>query len=295
MPGDRKLTVGVAQIQTTLGDINANLAKHVALIDAAHRRAVDVLLFPELSLSGYSVGGDASALAMNEADPRLQELASLSGPMLVVVGAIERMAVGRPTNTAFGFCQGQIAFRHRKLNLPSYGRLTEASHFAPGDSLDAYEHPRTGRIGTLICADLWNPALVHLSALQAVNFLLAPVSSAREAVGDGFDNRVGWRIALEFYSLMYGMPIAMANRVGTEGKLTFWGGSRILDAFGRVIAEAKGDEEDLVIASLDLDDALHARRRLPTIRDSNPALIGRELARLRPSSIQDAPEQAVLS
>jgi N-carbamoylputrescine amidase len=286
MPGDRRLTVGVAQVRTVLGDIQANLAKHVALIDAAHRQSVDVLLFPELSLTGYSVGAEASSLGMTEADPRLRELAALSGPMLVVVGAIERMAVGRPTNTALGLCHGEIAFRHRKLNLPGYGRLTEASHFAAGDSLDTYQHVRAGRVGTLICADLWNPALVHLSALQAIDLLLAPISSALEAVGDGFDNPAGWETVLAFYSLLYGLPVAMANRVGTEADLTFWGGSRILDPFGRVLTQANTEEETLLVASIDLDDVPRARLRLPTIRDSNPALIGRELARIQRAMVR---------
>ncbi|MGH6611895.1 MAG: nitrilase-related carbon-nitrogen hydrolase, partial [Burkholderiaceae bacterium] len=135
------------------------------------------------------------------------------------------------------------------------------------------------RASVLICADTWNPALVHLAALRGTTLLLAPISSAVEAVGAEFDNPRGWDINLHFYALTYGMPVMMANRVGREGDLTFWGGSRILDPFGRTLASAANDEE-LVRAQLDFDDVRRARYLLPTVRDSNLPLIQRQLERL---------------
>src|SRR5262249_10679100 len=99
-----------------------------------------------------------------------------------------------------------------------------------------------------------------------------------EAVGDGFDNPSGWAKALDFYAMMYGLSTVMANRVGREGDLTFWGGSRVLDATGGTIASADSSEA-LVIAEIARQDIDEARTRLPTIRDSNPALVHAELGR----------------
>ena len=132
----------------------------------------------------------------------------------------------------------------------------------------------------MICADLWNPALVHLAAMQEATLLLAPISSALEAVGADFDNPGGWDITLRFHAMTYGLPVAMANRVGREGELSFWGGSRILDPFGHTLAQASGTGEEVVRARVDFDDVRRARYALPTVRDANLPLVRREIDRI---------------
>src|SRR5205823_4003977 len=114
---------------------------------------------------------------------------------------------------------------------PARGRQA----FRSSRTVGSFDVAPDWRASIMVCADLWNPALVHLAALQGATLLLAPVSSAIEAVGADFDNPGGWDVNLRFYALTYGLPIAMANRVGREGDLTFWGGSRIVDPFGRTL------------------------------------------------------------
>ncbi len=84
---------------------------------------------------------------------------------------------------------------------------------------------------------------------------------------------------MRFYSMMYGAPSIMVNRTGIERDLTFWGGSRILDPFGRELAVA-GSEEELITAELDFNEVRRARHLLPTVRDSNISLVLRETDRL---------------
>jgi predicted amidohydrolase len=109
--------------------------------------------------------------------------------------------------------------------------------------------------------------------------MITPVSSGVEAVGPEFDNPRGWTLAIRFYSMIYGAPCIMVNRTGQEKDLTFWGGSRIIDAFGDEIAVA-GSGEEMITAKLDFAQVRKARYQLPTVRDSNIALVHLETSRL---------------
>ena len=128
------------------------------------------------------------------------------------------------------------------------------------------------KAATLICADTWNPALPWLAALQHADILIVPVASSVDAVGGEFDNPGGWELNLRHTALTYGMPIVMANHCGQRGGLNFWGGSRILDPFGRELARA-GAGRDLVLADLAPQTSQWPGERLPTIRDADPDLV----------------------
>jgi predicted amidohydrolase len=277
---DRKLKVAAAQIASVLGDVAANKRKHCDAIDEALTVGVDVLVFPEMSLTGHGAGPDSLRLALRRDDPIVVEIARKSGPMCTVFGLIEEAPAAQFYNAAIAVRDGAIVAVHRKINLATYGRLDDGKHFGAGCTVDHFDIAPDWRASVMICADLWNPALVHLAALQGATLLLAPISSASEAVGADFDNPGGWDVNLRFYALTYGLPIAMANRVGREGDLTFWGGSRIVDAFGRTVAQAKGDGEELVRAAIDFDAIRRARYRLPTVRDANLPLVQREIERI---------------
>lgn len=274
------LAVAVAQIVTVLGDVAANRRKHLEVIDAARTAGIDVLVFPEMSLTGHAAGPDTLRLALRREDPLIADIARASGAMCTVFGLIEEGSAAQFYNTAIAVRDGAIVAAHRKINLATYGRLDDGKHFAAGRSVETLDLAPDWRAGIMICADLWNPALVHLAAVQGATLLLAPISSAIEAVGADFDNPGGWDINLCFYALTYGLPVAMANRVGREGELTFWGGSRILDPFGRTLAKAEGEDEALVQARVEFNDVRRARYLLPTVRDANLPLLQRELERI---------------
>ncbi|MDQ3215589.1 MAG: nitrilase [Pseudomonadota bacterium] len=274
------MNVAVAQTESILGELEPNLRKHLELIDAARTSGVDVLLFPEMSLTGHSAGPDTLRLAIDRDHRFIAEIARASGEMCTVFGLIEEGAGAQFYNSAIAVRHGKVAFVHRKINLATYGKLEDGKHFAAGSHIETFELAPGWRASVLVCADTWNPALVHLAALQGATLLLVPISSAIEAVAAEFDNPHGWDTNLRFYALTYGMPVMMANRVGAEGDLTFWGGSRILDPFGRPLAEAAGKGEELVRAQLDFASVRRARYLLPTVRDSNLPLVQRELERL---------------
>ena len=279
------LKVAVAQTASILGDVEANLRRHIDVIDAARAAGVEVLLFPEMSLTGHGAGPDTLRLAIACDDRLVMQIARASGAMCTVFGVIEEGAAAQFYNSAIAVRHDEVVFVHRKINLATYGKLEDGKHFATGRHVDTFALDAAWRGSVMICADTWNPSLVHLAAMQGATLLLAPISSALEAVGAQFDNPQGWDINLRFHALTYGMPVMMANRVGTESDLTFWGGSRILDPFGRTLAVAGSGGEELVRAQLDFDVVRQARYLLPTMRDANLPLVQREIDRLLKSGI----------
>ena len=280
MPRAPKLKVAAAQIESAPGDLDANRRKHLDVIDAARAAGADALLFPELSLTGHTAGPETLRLALERDDPLVRGLAEASGAMCTVFGLIEEAPAAQFYNAAVAVRDGRVAFVHRKINVPTYGRLEEGKHYASGRYVETFPLRPHWCAGLLICADLWNPPLVHLAAVHGATVLFVPVSSAIEAVGADFDNPGGWEVNLRFYAMTYGLPVVMANRVGREEDLTFWGGSRVLDPFGRTLARAEGPGEQLITAELDYEAVRRARYLLPTVRDSNLALILREAERL---------------
>jgi predicted amidohydrolase len=273
-----RLAVAIAQIRCEPGGIAANLDAHLSAIDEARRRGAGLLLFPELSLTDYLADAECGRLAMpRDAEP-LRRLAAAADGIAVSAGFIERDGDGRPYNSQGLFRDGALVAVHRKLNLPGYGALREDRVYAPGAEGVALAAPAPGWSAVmLVCADAWNPALPWLAALSGADLFLVPAASARGAVGGGFDNPRGWELTLAYMAMTYGAPVLFANHCGTRGDAEFWGGSRILDASGQVLAQA-GDQPALIVAELDAADGVAARRRLPTIRDSDPHRVRRLLA-----------------
>jgi len=294
MTHETTLKIGVAQTETIVEDLDAGFDKHRKMIEAARGEDIEVLLFPELSLSGHGIGPNFLDMALPRDDPRILELARASGDMVTVFGLIEDGVAAQFYNSVVAVQDGEVFFVHRKINLATYGMLEEGKHFAAGRYVETFELGNPWQVGVLTCNDLWNPALVNLAALHGATLLLTPISSAIGAVGAEFDNPSGWATCLRFYSMIYGLPLAMANRVGREGKLEFWGGSCILDPFGHILAEADGESERLISAALDYKDLRRARYLLPTVRDSNLDLVLRESERLYqiigvPESVREQP------
>ncbi|MBA3774266.1 MAG: nitrilase [Ramlibacter sp.] len=262
------LKVAAAQLATRLDDIDANVALHLAAIDDARTRGVQLLLFPELSLVGHSAGRDAVRLALAMESAPVRRLVEAAGPMAVGFGLIEGADFGLFYNSLVFARDGQVMACHRKVALATYGRLDDGMYFARGTRMDLVAMQPGWRVAVGICNDVWQPGLVTAAMMRGATLQLAPISSAIQAVGAGFDNPAGWDLNLRFNAMTWGCPVVMANRVGAEPGLEFWGGSRVLDAFGQEVARADGAHEQLVCAQLDLQSMRRARFTLPTLRDA---------------------------
>ncbi|GAB4271790.1 MAG: carbon-nitrogen hydrolase [Deferrisomatales bacterium] len=274
------LRAAAAQIDCALGDLERNLATHERVLREAAGAGVELLLFPELSLTGYSLGPRVLEVALPADAPELAALSALAPQVTVAVGFVEQASPGELYNSVALLRGGRVLQVHRKLNLPTYGGLEEGKWFGRGRAVEPCRIQGGWSCATLICADLWNPALVHAAALGRPEILLAPIHSAEGAVSEEFSNPEGWALALAFYAMIYATPVVMANRCGQEAGRRFWGGSRILDPRGRPLAQA-GEGEALIWADLDRAAIARARFELPTVRDADTPLVLDLLARRR--------------
>lgn len=260
---------------------------HVDALRSAEADHVDLLVFPEASLTGYPAQVEEVAPNMMAADDsRLLSLARLAGDVVTVVGFMENAGAGRVFNSMAWLHQGRVLGVHRKINLPSYGRLNEGAYFQSGEETTHLSLPGSWQCGGLICADFWDPGLAYLSALAQDDLLVVPFASTRRGVGGGFSNVEGWPRILANHASVYGMPIVACNWVGGfQDDLQFWGGSSIYDANGQALVTA-GDTADFIVADIERNDILQARKRLPTIRDLSPNILAREIIQI--SETQDA-------
>lgn len=270
------LNVAVAQINCQLLDVEANLAKHREYASQARQNGAEVLLFPELSLTGYQVGRNAPTVAMRRNDPALLDLATHAKGITLVVGFVERARAGELYNAMAYLRDGRVVHVHRKINLPTYGGLDEGKWFHSGSQIGNVAIREHWESSCLICADLWNPALTHCAFLKQPELMLAPINSASGVVSENFSNEDNWKINVSFYAMIYGTPVLMANRYGHEEDLWFWGGSCILGPKGESLAAAS-DSECIIQAELNQGDIDRARFEMPTVRDSNTRLIRRLL------------------
>ncbi|HXO20578.1 MAG TPA: nitrilase-related carbon-nitrogen hydrolase, partial [Thermoanaerobaculia bacterium] len=179
------LTVGLAQIDCLLGDIAANLDTHLAWIAKARERGVELLVFPELSLTGYRLLHLTPRVALRADSPEVARLAAAAGGMAVVVGFVEEDERGVLHNSAVLLKDGEAAFVHRKIYLPTYGIFQDKRFFAAGHRLELAPGAFGGsRLGILICEDLWHPQLAARLAAAGAK-LVVVISAGPGRIGSG--------------------------------------------------------------------------------------------------------------
>lgn len=280
-----KLTIALAQISTHMGVVEANLEKHLALIDEAHAGGADLILFPELSLTGYMLQDLTSTVARQPEsdDPVFKPLlaASLEKDIDIVVGFVDEDRRHRFFIASAYLSRGEVLHVHHKLYLPTYGLFDEGRFFAWGDEVRAFE-TRFGRLGILICEDFWHASPPYLLWLDGAElFLLTSASPGRGLHAEPQLASATWVERLNrAYASLFTNFVAHANRAGYEDGLNFWGGSTLFGPTSELIVRAPYHEEALVFGEIDLNQIHRARVRLPLLRDERPALVSRELDRI---------------
>lgn len=249
------MRIALAQVDSALGDVDANVEHAAQVIGRAVQAGSDLVVFPELHLSGYSVGEVESDIALGRDDGRLAWLAKQAGNAGVVLAFPEAGAGGMHTyNSAAYYQAGQLVHVHRKLYLPNYLSFEERKHFTPGQSMRAFDTSEAGRMAVMVCNDAWQPQLAFLATQDGAQILLMPVTSAQSAFPERYDSQGYWRGITRFYGRMCQLFVVFVNRVGIEGNLHFWGGSHVIDPWGNVVSEAPEDDEHLLTVDINLDE-----------------------------------------
>ena len=278
-----KLKLALAQINTRLGDIQANLEKHLEYVRQARSAGADLLVFPELSLTGYVLQDLASSVALrpDADDPIFRPLLEASQGIDLVVGFVNEDERHRFFISAAYLARGQVLHVHNKVYLPTYGLFDEGRFFAWGDSIRAFD-TRFGRVGILICEDFWHASPPYLLWLDGADLLLLTSASPGRGLTQAPElESAHWVEHInQAYASLFTTFVAHANRVGYEDGLNFWGGSTVFDPDGNLLGKGPYHEEALTLVDVDLNHLHRTRTRLPLLRDERTALVMREMGRI---------------
>lgn len=292
----RNFRVALAQIDPRLGHLERNVGLHADAIRSARRAGADVVVFPELSLTGYLLRDQVPDVALRLDDRRLRPIVRASSDIDVVVGLVEESSDQRFHNAALYLSRGRVVHVHRKVYLPTYGMFDEGREFAPGATLRRFETPH-GPAGMLVCEDLWHPSCAWLLAADGaqVLYVLSSGPSRGTRPGRGITSVAVWHDLLRVTAQFQTAYVVYVNRVGFEDGLHFGGGSTVVDPFGRSIVELASEETGLAVGDLDAEVLRRARVSYPLLRDDDLELAHRELLRVRaerygvPESVLDSP------
>lgn len=273
------MRIGLAQLDSILGDVDANLSRAHKVVTEAKSQGIDLVVFPELFLTGYSLAEIEEDVALEVDDERIKALAEEANSTGMLIGFQEGQRRPHTYNSATYLEGGAVIHTHRKAYLATYGQWEESKHFTPGSSLRAFD-TRFGRMATLICFDLWQPAFVFVAVQDGAQMLLVPANSAKKEFSDQALNEDLWPDITRFYATIFECYVVFVNRVGREGDLHFWGGSHIVNPQGRVVVEAPHDEETVVVTDIDLSTVNQRRRETPLLKEARLGVLMKELDRL---------------
>lgn len=264
----QRCKIALAQMAPALGDVPRNLALHEKLAREAASHGAGLVLFPELSLTGYFIKDLVPTVALRRDTPELAPLLALSREVAMVVGLAEAAPDHRFYNAAVYLEGGAVRHVHRKVYLPTYGIFDEQRYFAAGEQVRAFD-TALGRVAILVCEDLWHPTLPSLAAHDGADLILCPSSSpGRGLAPDGrFANAAAWETVNRAYAGLLTVYVAYAGRVGFEDGACFWGGSEVIGPSGDQVAKAPYLDEALLEAELDPGELRRARIANPLLRD----------------------------
>lgn len=269
------MKVAIAQIDPVLGDLRANLERVRSFQQEALAQGAELVIFPELAMTGYALGHQMATSSLRPNDPIFCELLRYSQELPMVVGFVERSPRGRIYNSAALLDGGELVHLHRKVYLPTYSVWEEQKHFARGKRLTVFSY-RGFRIAIFICNDFWYPSMAYLAACDDADIFCVIANSSLD--GEGTNPRA-WDLLLRPPALLYGAYVLFVNRVGEEEGSKYWGGSRVIAPLGYPLVTA-GTDEEIVCASIEHRNVEMARDALPILRDADIEFTHRELGEI---------------
>lgn len=279
-----KIKISLAQISTVLGNIKANLEKHNKLIESALSQSADIIIFPELALTGYILQDLASEVAIepNSISSEFSQLLQASKDIDIVTSFVEKGSHDQLYISAVYLSNEEIIHIHKKIYLPTYGMFDELRFFTPGNNVQAFD-TRFGRIGLLICEDFWHispPYILWQDGAELMIFISASPSRGL-TTGTQLESAKWVDHITQAYSSLFSCFVAHTNKVGFEDGLNFWGGATIHGPRGELLVKAPEHEEAITFCEVNLNEISRIRKSLPLYRDEKPELIITELSRIQ--------------
>jgi len=275
MPGKNVVTIGL--IQMSCGpEPGANLKKAIGRIGEAAKKGARIVCLPELFRSQYFCQNEDIknfTLAELIPGPSTEALSKVARQKKIVIVAsiFEKRTAGIYHNTAVVIdANGKIAGKYRKMHIPDDPLYYEKFYFTPGDLGFRTHETKYGKIGALVCWDQWFPEAARLTALSGAQFLFYPTAIGwlpNEKPEMRRAQHSAWETIQRAHAIANGVYVAVVNRVGHEGQLNFWGQSFVADPFGRIIAKASSDKEEILIVDCDMDQIDDTRQNWPFLRD----------------------------
>jgi N-carbamoylputrescine amidase len=276
--------------QRVSGDPAGALDRAGDAVRAAADRGAELVCLPELFRTPYFPQTEDSAhfdLAESIPGTTTEYMQKLASDLRVVVIApvFERRAAGVYHNTACVIdADGSLVGRYRKMHIPEDPLFYEKFYFTPGDTGFHCFDTAVGRVAVLICWDQWFPEAARMVALDGAEILLYPTAIGwvdGEDEEDRVTQRESWLTVQRAHAIANGLFVAAVNRVGREGNLTFWGSSFACDPYGRLLAQAPSDAEDLLVVDCALELIEEKRRAWPFLRDRRVDAYAELLERFR--------------
>lgn len=260
--------VALSQFPCNIGDKQHNINKMTKQAKRARKQRADIIIFPEMSLTGYTTRDLTYDLAEEIPGPSTEKIAKIAqqANLYIVHGMPESSTKGEAVlfNTAVLTGPEGYIGKYRKMHLPTHSVFEEKRYFRPGYQTSTFE-TNIGRLGIIICYDIFFPETTRALRLQGAKFIIC--ISASPAVRRKFFETLTIARAIENTCFL-----AYVNLVGIENGLQFWGGSRLIGPSGTVITQAKYDREDLEFGEIDYENLIPIEAFVPTIRDLRPEL-----------------------
>jgi len=273
-------SVALLQIKPKLGRVTDNLALIQEQVEQAIAQKADLAVLPELALTGYFLKDLVPEVALPLDSPEIAILKELSKRISIAVGFVEVTADFQFYNSAVWFEDGELKHLHRKVYLPTYGLFDEQRYLGRGDRFRAFD-TKFGRIGLLVCEDMWHLSAPYLLAMDGATTLVCLSSSPGRGVDEQtLGTATAWRNLTTSTARFLTCRVIYVNRVGYEDGVGFWGGSHLVAPSGEIVAAAP--EFEPATLQVALSDAELRRERIssPLVRDENLCITLRELARI---------------
>ncbi len=274
-------TVALAQIKPKLGCVAENLDMVENAVEQGIKAKADLVIFPELALTGYFLKDLVPEVALSLRSQEIGRLQDLSRHISIAVGFVEVTDEYRFFNSAIYLEAGELRHLHRKVYLPTYGLFDEQRYMARGLRLRSFDS-RFGRMGLLICEDMWHLSASYVLALDGASTLICLSSSPGRGImaDDDLGSTAAWQKLNSTTAMFLNCRVLYCNRVGYEDGVNFWGGSEAIGPGGEVIARASILDEDFILAGIEEGALRRERIFSPLMRDESLSITLREIQRI---------------